>query len=295
MKPVPAIVEAAYDIDAEVNEARALIAAIREADQRSAKLDKQLNESRETARLRRYELGKHLIRNRSAWPARGPRAKGWGEYLAKIGLDDSTAYRYMQEAGGGFAQEPTVSENSEQTDLEHPQASAPTSLEPAKANRDAWCTPQPIARALPKKLDLDPCSNEFSIVIARVTYHLSRAQNGLLLPWFGLTYVNGPYSDLYPFAEKLDFEMTKPKATRELVGCGFLVNADNSPAWWHLLIKHLHLRLDLDQRQEFIPPPGVDPSKNDRPQTLLMNDAFWRACDRRALLEIGTLWEQRGK
>jgi hypothetical protein len=36
---------------------------------------------------------------RKAFPARGPKAKGWGEFLARQGIEQSTALNYMKLAG----------------------------------------------------------------------------------------------------------------------------------------------------------------------------------------------------
>ncbi len=46
----------------------------------------------------RLEIGKRLLELRKRWPARGPRAKGWGEELARMGIAERTARRYMEEA-----------------------------------------------------------------------------------------------------------------------------------------------------------------------------------------------------
>lgn len=233
----------------------------------------------------RLEVGRELVRIRPRWPERGPNAKGWGEFLGSIGLAQPRAWELMKLAG--YVDEQGFTADDETPSLRDAGARG----EGEKAgNRDGWCTPAPIAKALPKKLDLDPCSNPRSLVKAKMTCSLEVGSNGLKVAWFGLTYVNGPYSDLMPWADKLEREITLPWRSRKLKGAGFLVNADNSPAWWHVLVRHLHLRLDFDERLEFIPPPGVEPSKNDRPQTLLMSPAFWKACDRRALLKLGTLW-----
>lgn len=284
-----------------VAEGRELMASVRQAE--------------DAAQVRRYELGKLLLKARALLPKRGSRADGWGHYLEAIELDEATAWRYMKLAGAveadpdkfhvkGKLELPTYEElglnrreGALQPDAPPPNdGDAPVELldvaQQPKPNRDAYCTPAPIAQALPKKLGTDPCSNPRSLVMAENTYSLEAGQNGLVLPWIRLTYVNGPFSDLMPWAEKLHEEKTKPRSARTLTGAGFLVNADNSPAWWHMLTQHLHLRLDFNDRQEFIPPPGVEPSKNDRPQTLLMDEAFWAACDQRALLQLGTLWKQ---
>ena len=48
------------------------------------------------------------------------------------------------------------------------------------------------------QVGLDPCSNEFSKVGARVEYRFERGENGLELPWngFGLVFMNNPYDDM---------------------------------------------------------------------------------------------------
>ncbi len=279
--------------------------------------------SEREAAWHRVVLGRFLLRVRVQLPRRGTPTNGWGAFLEAIEMNDMTAARYIELAKASVnlterdkdkipsyadlgldkregAQPPDdlppPSDEDEPPEVaaEREQASAP------KPNRDGYCTPSPIANALPKKLTIDPCSNARSIVIAKTCYSIEAGQNGLELPWFGLytgielAYVNGPFSNLLPFAQKLAHELAAI-ASREKVGAGFLVNADNSPEWWHLLVEHLNLRLDFDERQEFIPPPGVEPSKNDRPQTLLMDEVFWAACDQRAFLELGTLWIKQPK
>jgi hypothetical protein len=271
-------------------------------------------ESELNAQVRRMEMGRFLVKARSLLPKRGTPQDGWGHFLEAIELDEATAYRYMKlaEACVGFTEKdseriPTYADLGldKRQGPQLPETPAPrdedapselldhgTTSEEPKANRDAWCTNEAVALALPKKLDLDPCSNPFSIVKAKTKYMRENGDDGLALPWFGLMYVNGPFSKLLPWAERLAAELAKPRSQRKVLGVGFMVNADNSPEWWHTLVAHLHLRLDFDDRLEFIPPPGVEPSKNDRPQTLLMTPTFWAACDRRALLKLGTLWKQ---
>lgn len=290
----PAIYEPA--ITQWVADGRDKMQQLREVEAVAAKLDAKLTETRQAAQMRRLELGALLLKVRGSLPRRGTKHDGWLAYLEAIELDDSTAHRYMELARSPSTSQEISLRSSGPADYDdappRTDEDAPSDAE-FKANRDAYCTPAPIAEALPRRLGTDPCSNPNSIVVAEVTYMLERGENGLLKPWIRLTYVNGPFSHLLPFAEKLDREKTSPES--ELTGAGFLVNADNSPAWWHLLTKHLHLRLDFNERQQFIPPPGIEPSKNDRPQTLLMDHAFWAACDQRALLEIGTLWAKQPK
>ena len=41
------------------------------------------------------ELGRLLLDARSAWPARGRNAKGWGDFVAAVGISQDSALRYM--------------------------------------------------------------------------------------------------------------------------------------------------------------------------------------------------------
>jgi hypothetical protein len=265
----------------------------------------------QAVQAKRMLLGRQLLKVRAALPKRSNVGAGWSAFLEAVELSETTAWRYMKlaEATLDFTpgdQLPTMGElglttrESPQPDPESPPPSdddAPVeqlaleeAIEQAEAakpsgNRDAWCTPRWLTEALPR-VDLDPCSNPYSTVSAETVYMLEAGQDGLELPWFGLVWINGPYSDLEPWARKLDREYPK------LDGCAFLVNTSNTPAWWHLLVKHLRLRLDFDKRIEFAPPPGVEPSRNDRDQCMVMDAAFWAKCDQDALLSRGTLWRR---
>jgi hypothetical protein len=48
------------------------------------------------ANQRRIDLGRALLKARAQWPERGPRAKGWGKLLEKLGIPQQTAYEWMQ-------------------------------------------------------------------------------------------------------------------------------------------------------------------------------------------------------
>lgn len=48
---------------------------------------------------RRQDLGKLLIEARKRWPASGPNARGWGEFLREFGVRIRTAQRCMKVAG----------------------------------------------------------------------------------------------------------------------------------------------------------------------------------------------------
>lgn len=332
MKPIPAIVEKHVDVDLLEQQIAVALAGEREAESSAKRHEQLAGAARETQRMRRLEVGRMLLKLRSAWPVSGPRAKGWSECLKRLKLDDSTAVRYMNEARTGAvhgesAAAPKDSAHERQVSqisaLEPGPARADGTAPPAMApravtedevmalldqfdqatrskimrslrsrqgrenegDRDAYCTPAEITVLLPE-VDLDPCSNPRSTVRARQTYSLEANQDGLALPWLGLVYCNPPYSAPLPWAQKLAAEWSS------LAGAGFLVNADHSPKWWHVLKQALPIRLDFDERIEFAAPPGVEASKNDRPQTLLMDAAFWAKCDQPALLAMGTLWRQ---
>lgn len=237
------------------------------------------------AAVHRLELGRALLAIRPRWPKRGRGAKPWGDFLRAEGINEDVALDAMNYAE--FVNANPCPAGNKLPTLREAGIGVPQPKDDADGvDRDKWCSPEWFTKAI-GKVTLDPCSNEWSTVIATKTYSLDAGQDGLLLPWSGRVYVNGPYSALMPWAEKLDRERKKISAA------GFMVNTAGDTEWWQLLVKHLPLRLDFDERIEFKPPPGVEPSSNDRPQTLLMDAAFWKKCNTKALLERGTLWERR--
>lgn len=75
-----------------------------------------------------------------------------------------------------------------------------TTLERTRAKRqpqsrpsDELYTPRQVLDLLPP-IDLDPCANPGRTVPARVHYVGAEGQNGLELPWFGVVFLNPPYS-----------------------------------------------------------------------------------------------------
>lgn len=66
---------------------------------------------------------------------------------------------------------------------------------------DEWFTPKHIFDALGLEFDLDPCSPiEGSVVPAKQRYSLPF--DGLTAPWFGLVWMNPPYSKPGPWVDK---------------------------------------------------------------------------------------------
>ena len=152
----------------------------------------------------------------------------------------------------------------------------------ARGDRDAWCTPAWLTALLPE-VDLDPCSNPRSTVRAVRSYQLERGEDGLALPWAGAVFVNPPYGNPLPWAERA--------ATHD-GPVGVLVNLDASTRWWRALTAGLDTALLFTRRIQFTRPPGVRPSTNNKPQALLMDAAFLALCSD-ALLAFGTRWQCR--
>jgi hypothetical protein len=85
LKPVPAIVQQSVDLNK-------LTRAWESACGQETRAEKTLAEVR-------LEKGRLLVEARKAFPARGPKAKGWGELLERWGLNQQTAWKYMALAG----------------------------------------------------------------------------------------------------------------------------------------------------------------------------------------------------
>lgn len=85
----------------------------------------------------------------------------------------------------------------------------------SSSRHDSWCTPQwlidLILRFWPDGIDVDPCSNDCSLVPARVRYDCSSPErDGLTQSWRGdvgperdaRVYANPPYSVVKPWYER---------------------------------------------------------------------------------------------
>lgn len=110
MKPIPAIVEKAQvDVDYIATQIIVALGEQRDAEKAAARFEDQASNSRTMARDRRLTVGRMLNKVRGTWPARGPSpgesTTGWGDFLRKINLPESTAKEYMAEARDpqGFA------------------------------------------------------------------------------------------------------------------------------------------------------------------------------------------------
>jgi hypothetical protein len=265
------------NVDALAIEAIELRRAIRDAEVDAEEHEKRAATSREAAQMRRLELGRVLMKARGAWPERGPKAKGWGDFLRRIEVDEVTAWRYIELARGGatprdFFQQPEVKEISTAQRAPEPMpppaaelgappaepvpdATAAETAEPTvEIDRDTWCTPKWITDAL-GPVDLDPCANERSHVDARETYRLDRGEDGLVLADGVFTdqrvFINPPYSNVRPW-------IAAYKHTRFT----FLLKLDPSTKWFAELFEATALILiPRGTRVQFEAPPGVPPEQ----------------------------------
>lgn len=264
MKPIPAIVEPAQvDVDLLEQQVKVALAEERQTETSAERHEQQAAAARETVKMRRVEIGKMLRKARGAWPERGPNAKGWGEFLKRIGLDQSTAWRYMNPEqakpdDSGFMQ---PHENSGRGDRDAKPANVPPlSLVPDPApeveiDRDTWCTPRWLTEVI-GHFDLDPCSNERSTVRAEHTCQPDRPDcfgpdglsSALAVAPSWRVFVNPPYSDVPPW-------IAAYKHTRFC----FLLKLDTSTRWFAELFAATQLILIPRKRVSFEPPPGVPP------------------------------------
>lgn len=128
------------------------------------------------------------------------------------------------------------------------------------SDRPDWNTPTEILRLLhvgfPDGVDLDPCSNANSIVMAKRTY--TEADDGLAQPWDvpvgGLVYVNPPYGMALPvWAQKIQQERGRLKTIVTLVP------ARTDTGWWRTLVEGAAYVVFIAGRLRFLGAPASAP------------------------------------
>lgn len=99
MRDLGAIVAPAFDVQAVLKAVRQTHIQLLDAE-RAEKADAARAErSRDVAARLRLDMGRALMEARKAWPARGPKAKGWGDFLRDAGIGEDSALRWMALAG----------------------------------------------------------------------------------------------------------------------------------------------------------------------------------------------------
>lgn len=124
---------------------------------------------------------------------------------------------------------------------------------------DTWCSPpeigEPLEQFFQGPVDVDPCSNERSVIKALVAY----TTGGLILPWRrhvpGTCYENFPYSQGQPWTDKMLNELATGNVTEHIR----LSMMATSTKWWSdmCLLPRLVPRVLGLKRLKFLDPrPG---------------------------------------
>lgn len=110
------------------------------------------------------------------------------------------------------------------------------------AGTDSWCTSAQTARELGRFVT-DPCSNPRSLIVSDVAYSLENGNDGLVDPWLGSVFCNGPYSNPLPWCERL--------AAYEDRWCA-LWKLDTTTKWWHVLMDSGATWAPFRKREKFL-------------------------------------------
>lgn len=309
-KPIPAVVET---VTAQV-EAAVIAAskALNEAEVQLVKLERRAEDARGTVAMRRRELGLALIEARKAWPARGPNSKGWGEFLARIGIAQSTAWRLMDQAGYKEAETlgtpdlPGIScsggqqhENADDhAGVEGQLVESPVerTIEAVNGNggsgdpmRGAYCTPKKYADAV-GEWDLDPFSNPRSHIRSELACLLERGDNGLMVPSTPGSYwiapldresmEQGATAEMFVATPETRVFLQPPYSIVEEAIAHYghtrfcaLLRFDPSTEWFaRLWALTTAIAIPVGERIEFEPPPGVEASANPYPHAFYYSD-----------------------
>ncbi len=132
------------------------------------------------------------------------------------------------------------------------------------SDSDSWCSPpeicDPLADFFGGPVDVDPCSNDRSIVQAT----LALTRGGLVLPWKlprsrrgrGSAYMNEPYSKSSDWTDKALAELASGNVD-ELVR---LTMTSTSARWWARMCTEpaRNPRVMALKRIKFLRPPGLE-------------------------------------
>lgn len=110
-----------------------------------------------------------------------------------------------------------------------------------------------VSAQWPGGIDLDPCYDPDSYVVATTTYDIREGKNGAALPWKGRVFCNPPYSDVTPFLHRAQQHGSQGGRHEVLV----LLNAGTDTAYFQGLIFPSADVCFLSKRQRFHR-PGPD-------------------------------------
>lgn len=119
-------------------------------------------------------------------------------------------------------------------------------------SNDHWGTPEsvlaPIRDFFGGQIDLDPCSNENSLVGALNTFNA--AQDGLSKPWIGKVFVNPPYScgQLIKWTKKCYISSLNPLMCEVIL----LIPVATSTVYWQTFVTQANQILFYNKRIRFV-------------------------------------------
>jgi phage N-6-adenine-methyltransferase len=117
---------------------------------------------------------------------------------------------------------------------------------------DEWGTPPEIIERVRTfyggQIDCDPASNETAQRVVRATQYYTKEQDGLKQEWRGNTFLNGPYSRVVPFVNKLIDEYSAGHATEVIA----LTNAAIGTEWFNVLLAAAARACILRDRLRFL-------------------------------------------
>lgn len=308
MKPIAAIVEPALDVDLLVKQITVALADERHAETSARRWEQQAVAARETAKVRRREIGELLLKARGAWPERGPNAKGWGEFLGRVGLEQSTAWRYMEDIRNPVSCDAHEKPDPPRGDRDPKPASSPAilseadvlaaiaKLDPAARKRVAkelkpatvsggsgdvdrgtWCTSKLWADRV-GPWDLDPFSNPRSHIVSTARCMLEDGGNGLAKGVAG-TFQTADQRLHVAMADTRVWIQPPYEVVLDAIAhyghtrfCA-LLRLDSSTEWFAKLWERTQvIALAKGTREFFEPPPGVEGSTNPQPHALYYAD-----------------------
>ena len=142
--------------------------------------------------------------------------------------------------------------------------SGPTGRKSGVKESDTWCTEKKLCDDL-GSFYLDPCSNPRSNVHAAYNWCLENGHDGLLNDWYpsGLVFCNPPYSNVMPWALKLQAHPGEWVA---------LLKLDPTTRWWRVLMRTHGVRWAPFRTRVRFERPDKPPLTANFPSALIWRD-----------------------